>query len=134
MTSRPLVFTNGCFDLVHYGHVRLLEYCATLGRTVVGLNSDESIRRLKGPSRPISPLKSRTAVLEAIRWVDEVVVFDEETPLELIKKLSPDVLVKGGDYSEQEIVGFGLVPIRVFSLQGDFSTTKLVDRVRSGND
>lgn len=134
MRTVPTVFTNGCFDLVHIGHVRLLEYCASLGRVVVGLNSDESVRRLKGSSRPISPLESRLSVLKAIRWVDEVLVFEEDTPIRLIKMLKPDLLVKGGDYQEREVVGFGLVPVKVFPLVGGISTTQLVQRTRAGRE
>lgn len=133
MSSVQTVFTNGCFDLVHLGHIRLLEYCASLGRVVVGLNSDESIARLKGSSRPIAPLESRRSVLEAIRWVDEVVVFEEDTPVRLIESLKPDLLVKGGDYHEHEVVGYGMVPVRVFPLIDEISTTRLVQRMRDSS-
>lgn len=130
VTEGRLIFTNGCFDLMHKGHVNLLEYCASLGRVVVGLNSDQSIRRLKGPDRPIANLESRKAVLESIRWVDSVEVFDEDTPIELIKKLSPDIVVKGGDYSEAEVVGYGLAEVRVVPIVQGFSTTRLVEKIR----
>lgn len=129
MSVSPVVFTNGCFDLLHLGHIRLLEYCASRGRVVVGLNSDESVSRLKGPHRPISPLVSRKSVLESIRWVDEVVVFDEDTPINLVKALMPDLLVKGGDYNESEIVGFGLVRVEIFPLIDNYSTSNFVRKI-----
>lgn len=101
-----IVFTNGCFDLLHSGHIRLLEAASKLGdKLVVGLNSDNSIQRLKGPERPIRPLHERKLLLEALRMVDAVIPFEEDTPLELIKKIKPLVLVKGGDYTLTEVVG-----------------------------
>ena len=101
-----VVFTNGVFDLLHPGHIDVLMGARALGdQLVVGLNSDDSVRRLKGPSRPIRTAAERAYVLAALASVDAVVVFDEDTPLELIRVLRPDVLVKGGDYSEETIVG-----------------------------
>ena len=101
-----LVFTNGCFDILHVGHLRLLEAARALGdRLVVGLNSDASVRRLKGCKRPIRSEGERAEMLRALPWVDEVVVFEEDTPAELIKQLRPTVLVKGGDYQLEDIVG-----------------------------
>lgn len=100
------VFTNGCFDILHAGHIKLLREARGFGdRLIVGLNSDDSVRRLKGPTRPINCADDRKTVLEAIRYVDQVVIFEEDTPLELIRKLQPDVLVKGSDYGEGKIVG-----------------------------
>jgi len=104
--GRKVVFTNGCFDLLHAGHVELLERARTLGDfLVVGLNSDPSVRRLKGPGRPIVPLRERAEVLAAFRAVDCIVSFGEQTPARLIALLRPDVLVKGSDYRRPEIVG-----------------------------
>lgn len=101
-----IVFTNGCFDLLHSGHLSLLQAAANLGdKLVVGLNSDASIQRLKGPERPVRPLHERQQLLEALRVVDAVIPFEEDTPLELIKKITPSVLVKGGDYTLSEVVG-----------------------------
>jgi len=101
-----IVFTNGCFDVIHRGHVELLEFARSLGDVlVVGLNSDDSVRRLKGPERPVNTLMDRAVVLLAIRWVDFVIPFSEDTPERLIKELRPDVLVKGGDYELDDIVG-----------------------------
>jgi D-beta-D-heptose 7-phosphate kinase/D-beta-D-heptose 1-phosphate adenosyltransferase len=101
-----VVFTNGCFDLLHPGHVTYLEQARALGDVlIVGLNSDESIRQLKGPSRPVNTLVDRAHMLAGLRSVDLVVPFSEETPIRLISALLPDVLVKGGDYIADEIVG-----------------------------
>lgn len=101
-----VVFTNGCFDLLHYGHIHYLAEAASLGqRLVVGLNSDASIKRLKGPTRPIQTADSRLYVVAALASVDLVVLFEEDTPLALIQTLQPDVLVKGGDWKVADIVG-----------------------------
>lgn len=105
-----LVFTNGCFDILHEGHIKTLEFAKSKGdKLVVAINSDASVKRLKGENRPIKPLDQRMAVMSALKPVDFVVSFDEDTPLELIKKIKPDVLVKGQDYKESEIVGADLV-------------------------
>jgi D-beta-D-heptose 7-phosphate kinase/D-beta-D-heptose 1-phosphate adenosyltransferase len=104
--GQTIVFTNGCFDLLHPGHVRLLRQAASLGDfLVVGLNSDASVRRLKGTGRPINPASARAEVLSALEAVDAVTIFDEDTPLDLISMICPDVLVKGGDYRPEEVVG-----------------------------
>lgn len=101
-----LVFTNGCFDLLHAGHVALLAQARALGDSlVVGINSDDSVRRLKGPQRPVNSAEDRAVVLAAMEAVDWVTVFEEDTPRELIRALLPDVLVKGGDYRADEVVG-----------------------------
>jgi D-beta-D-heptose 7-phosphate kinase / D-beta-D-heptose 1-phosphate adenosyltransferase len=106
LAGQAVVFTNGCFDLLHPGHVRLLREAAGMGNfLVVGLNSDASVRRLKGPSRPLNPALARAEVLSALEAVDAVTVFEEDTPLELITAIRPDVLVKGGDYRPEQVVG-----------------------------
>jgi D-beta-D-heptose 7-phosphate kinase/D-beta-D-heptose 1-phosphate adenosyltransferase len=105
-SGERVVFTNGCFDILHIGHIRLLEQARRHGnRLIVGLNSDDSVRRLKGPLRPIIAESERAAVLAALSSVDAVVIFDESTPLQLIEAIRPDVLVKGGDYTEESVVG-----------------------------
>jgi D-beta-D-heptose 7-phosphate kinase/D-beta-D-heptose 1-phosphate adenosyltransferase len=104
--GKRIVFTNGCFDLLHIGHVRYLEEAKTLGDVlVVGVNSDTSVRKLKGPKRPILPEEERTEVLSGLGCVDYVTLFDEIDPLKLITSLRPDVLVKGGDWTKEQIVG-----------------------------
>jgi rfaE bifunctional protein nucleotidyltransferase chain/domain len=137
MKGDRIVFTNGCFDILHRGHVEYLQEAAALGdRLVIGLNSDASVRRQnKGPERPLNNEASRAKVLAALRLVDAVIIFEQDTPLELIQALGPDVLVKGGDWSEDRIVGADLVKARggsVHSLQlvAGFSTTALVDKIR----
>lgn len=139
MKGDRIVFTNGCFDILHRGHVEYLQEAAALGdRLVIGLNSDASVRRQnKGPERPLNTEESRAKVLAALRLVDAVIIFDQDTPLELIQTLGPDVLVKGGDWSEDRIVGAELVKARggsVHSLKlvDGFSTTALVDKIRRG--
>lgn len=104
--GKTIVFTNGCFDILHAGHVSYLERAGALGDfLVLGLNSDDSVRRLKGPSRPVNSQADRAVVMAALRSVDCVVIFSEDTPLELITALRPHVLVKGGDYTPETIVG-----------------------------
>ena len=130
-----LVFTNGCFDLLHPGHVDLLTRARALGdRLVVGLNSDASVRSIKGPGRPIMSQDDRAGMLRALRGVDEVVVFDEPTPTRLIAELKPDVLVKGGDWSVDQIVGADLVlawggAVHALPFLAGHSTTALVERL-----
>lgn len=131
-----VVFTNGCFDILHAGHTTYLNRAKSLGDVlVVGLNSDDSVRRLKGPSRPVNTQDDRAVVLSALRSVDYVCVFREDTPLELITAIQPDVLVKGGDYSIDTIVGADVVLGRggkVLSLpfvEGK-STTSVIERMK----
>jgi D-beta-D-heptose 7-phosphate kinase/D-beta-D-heptose 1-phosphate adenosyltransferase len=131
-----LVFTNGCFDLLHRGHVEYLERARALGDVlVVGVNSDDSVRRLKGKGRPVVPEGDRAAVVSALRSVDAVTLFDEDTPLELIAALLPNVLVKGGDYSLDGMVGRAVVEevggeVRVIPFVEGFSTTGILDRLK----
>lgn len=108
--GKKVVFTNGCFDILHRGHVDYLEKAKKLGDIlIVGLNSDESVKKIKGEKRPIVPQEDRALVLSALGYVDYVCIFDQETPEELIKKLIPDVLVKGGDWEKENIVGRKIV-------------------------
>jgi rfaE bifunctional protein nucleotidyltransferase chain/domain len=134
--GEKIVFTNGCFDLLHFGHLHYLADARDLGdRLVIGLNSAASVRRLKGPGRPINDEITRTHLLAALEMVDAVVIFEEDTPLELIKLVQPDVLVKGGDWQPEQIVGSGVVLARggkVMSLpyiQG-YSTTNIEKKIR----
>ncbi|MBN2145248.1 MAG: D-glycero-beta-D-manno-heptose 1-phosphate adenylyltransferase [Candidatus Aureabacteria bacterium] len=127
-----LVFTNGCFDILHVGHVRTLEASRTLGSfLVVGLNSDSSVRRIKGPGRPINKESDRAEMLLALKCVDAVVFFDEDTPYELIKTIRPDVLTKGGDYTKSDIIGGDMVEswggkVAVIPYVEGYSTTELI--------
>ncbi len=134
-TGMRVVFTNGCFDLLHPGHVRYLRAARRLGDVlVVAVNSDESVRRLKGPSRPLVPEADRCEVLAALEMVDYVIVFDEDTPAALIAALVPDVLVKGGDWAPDRIVGAEVVRahggvVRSLPFARGYSTTALVERI-----
>jgi rfaE bifunctional protein nucleotidyltransferase chain/domain len=133
-----IVFTNGVFDLLHRGHVEYLEEARALGdRLIVGINSDASVRRLKGPSRPIVGEEDRRALVAALACVDLAVLFEEDTPLRLIEAVQPDVLVKGGDYAVPDIVGREVVEARggrvtTIALRPGLSTSELVKRIREG--
>ena len=126
------VFTNGCFDVLHRGHIELLKYCETLGDVIVGLNSDESIRRLKGDHRPVNSQDDRKALLQAIKYVDRVIIFEEDTPYNLIKKTTPDIIVKGGDYKKEEVIGSDLCEVIIFNYLDGYSTTKTIEGITSG--
>ena len=120
-----IIFTNGCFDQIHIGHIRLLKYCHDIGSkypslagVIVGLNSDASVKRLKGKNRPMYPARYRKEVLESIRYVNGVFIFEEDTPIELILNIKPDIIVKGGDYKPEEVVGNEYAEVRIFPLMG----------------
>lgn len=136
--GKRLVFTNGCFDIIHAGHVRYLSEAAKLGDVlVVGVNSDASVRRLKGESRPVNSLGDRMEVLSALSFVDYVIPFEEDTPYELIRDIAPDIIVKGGDYLPEEVVGKDIVESRggrvvIIPLTGGRSTTSVIERIRNG--
>ncbi len=133
--GEKIVFTNGCFDLVHRGHVDYLEKASEKGdRLVLGLNTDASVKRLKGPSRPIVDQDSRAILLAAFQFVDLVVFFDEDTPYELIKILVPDVLVKGADYKVEDIVGYDVVcgkggSVETIEFVEGFSTSNIISKI-----
>lgn len=131
-----VVWTNGCFDILHVGHIRLLQYCRSVaagGAVIVGLNSDASVRRLKGPTRPVNTAEHRKETLLALRCVDEVVVFDDDTPIEAIRAWKPDVIVKGGDYVVESVVGADICSdVRIFPHVEGHSTTETLERSRRG--
>jgi D-beta-D-heptose 7-phosphate kinase/D-beta-D-heptose 1-phosphate adenosyltransferase len=139
LAGKTLVFTNGCFDILHVGHVRSLEIARKLGDVlIVGVNSDASVRRLKGAARPINTEEDRAAVLSALKSVDYTTIFDQDTPLELITELVPDVLAKGGDYTIETIVGADIVQnaggtVVVIPLVAGKSTTKIVRKIHAVN-
>lgn len=132
--NKKVVFTNGCFDIIHYGHIQYLFTAARLGDELfIGLNSDSSVKKLKGEKRPIFPVSERAEILSSFECVDVVVVFEEETPFNLISALLPDFLVKGGDYDVSEIVGRDVVEqnggrIVVVPYLGGHSTTEILKR------
>ena len=138
--GQRVVFTNGCFDLLHAGHVKVLERARRLGDVlIVGINSDRSVRGLKGPSRPIVPQADRALLLAALACVDYVTIFNEPTPLRLIARLKPRVLVKGTDWGAADIVGGQLIRrhggrvVRIPLLAG-YSTSELIARIRKGDN
>ena len=132
-----IVFTNGCFDILHLGHVDYLEKARALGnKLIVGMNTDASVQRLKGKERPIVAETSRAAVMASLQFVDAVILFDEDTPYELIDYLKPDILVKGDDYKIENIVGADVViknggTVKTIPLVAGYSTTKIVNKIKS---
>ena len=136
--NEKIVFTNGCFDILHRGHLEYLLQAAALGhRLVIGLNSDESVSRLKGPSRPVNKIDDRAFALASLRCTDLIVPFEEDTPLELIEFLQPNILVKGGDYTIESIVGAKETlqrggKVEVLSFKEGYSTTSLIDKMKNG--
>jgi len=135
--ARKIVFTNGCFDILHAGHALYLEKARAMGDILIlGLNSDASVRRLKGETRPVNNQQDRAAVLAALAAVDYVVVFDQDTPYELVNVIKPDLLVKGGDWQLQDIVGSDVVlaqggEVHSIDYLDGTSTTGIIDRIRN---
>jgi D-beta-D-heptose 7-phosphate kinase/D-beta-D-heptose 1-phosphate adenosyltransferase len=126
--QKRVVFTNGCFDILHKGHLTLLKQARSLGdKLVVGLNSDASVKRLKGHDRPFNDINTRREQLLLIPYVDDVIIFEEDTPYELIKEVQPDLIVKGGDYTVEEIVGHDLAPVHIVPTVEGYSTTKILE-------
>jgi rfaE bifunctional protein nucleotidyltransferase chain/domain len=134
--GKKIVFTNGCFDILHRGHVEYLSKAAAFGDVmVVGLNTDASVKRLKGPSRPVNDEYARAFVLAGLEFVSVVVLFDEDTPYDLIKKVQPDFLVKGSDYKPENIVGYDIVTAKggkvvTVDLVEGYSTTKTIEKMK----
>lgn len=133
--GKIIVFTNGCFDILHKGHIKLLEKAKSMGDVlVVAINSDGSVKKIKGPKRPLSPATDRALVLSAISFVDFITIFNEPDPARIIKKLNPDVLVKGGDWKKAEIVGRSYVEskggkVHSIPLAKGYSTTRLINSI-----
>ena len=132
---KKIVFTNGCFDLLHVGHIRYLSQAKKLGDfLIIGLNSDRSVKKLKGKDRPINSFEDRATLLSAINSVDLVIKFEEQTPENLIKDIAPDVLVKGGDYNIEDIVGYQIViqnggQVKTLSFYDGYSSTNYIDKI-----
>jgi D-beta-D-heptose 7-phosphate kinase/D-beta-D-heptose 1-phosphate adenosyltransferase len=132
--DRPIIFTNGCFDILHPAHISLFEYCRSLSKSdgcvIVGLNSDSSIKDIKGKTRPINDVATRVKLLSVLEYIDYIIVFDELTPLTLIKELLPNVLVKGGDYTIDTIIGKEYCKsVKIFNYIPDNSTTQIIDKI-----
>ncbi|NLL29046.1 MAG: D-glycero-beta-D-manno-heptose 1-phosphate adenylyltransferase [Bacteroidales bacterium] len=134
--KNKIVFTNGCFDIIHPGHVMYLIKAAELGnKLIIGLNTDSSVSRLKGPTRPVLQEKERALLLAAFQFIDAVCLFEEDTPYNLIKQIMPDVLVKGKDYKVEQIAGSDIVlqnggKVETIDLVDGFSTTNLIDKIK----
>jgi len=135
--GKKIVFTNGCFDIIHYGHVSYLEKAKKEGDIlVVGLNSDESVRKIKGQKRPVIDEKDRAGIVAALESVDYVTIFEEETPLALIKYILPDVLAKGGDWEEQNVVGRDIVKnikgkVAIIPFVEGKATTNIINKIKN---
>lgn len=134
--QKKIVFTNGCFDIIHRGHVEYLAKASNFGDILIlGLNSNASVRKLKGENRPVQDQNTRALILAAFSFVDFVIIFDEETPYELIKLIKPDFLVKGADYKPEEIVGFDILQsyggqVKTIELVKGHSTTNIIERLK----
>ena len=134
--NKIVVFTNGCFDLLHQGHIDLISMSSTFGDIlVIGLNSDESVKRLKGHKRPIQNVKERKNALIATGYIDKVYTFERDTPLDLILKIKPDIIVKGGDYVAEDVVGYSEVinwggKVKIVPITPGFSTTSIIGKMR----
>ena len=133
---KKIVFTNGCFDLLHVGHIRYLAQAKKLGDfLIIGLNSDSSVKELKGEDRPINSFEDRAILLSAIESVDSVIMFEEQTPENLIKDIVPDILVKGGDYNIEDIVGYQTVmqnggQVKTLSFYDGYSSTNYINKIK----
>ena len=138
--GKKIIFTNGCFDLIHKGHISYLEEAKGLGNfLIIGLNSDASVERLKGQTRPLKSIENRAAVLAGLASVDMVVVFEEDTPLKLIERLNPDVLVKGGDYTIADIVGADFVlkqggEVKVIDFLPGYSSSQIIQKMEQSKN
>ena len=129
-----VIFTNGCFDILHRMHVELFQFCKSKGdKVIVGLNSDSSVKNLKGEGRPIFTQDDRKFMLESLDCVDEVIIFDEDTPFELIKKIKPDYIVKGGDYKPEEVAGNTISKVIIFNYDENYSTTKTLSKLQNSS-
>ena len=137
LLSKSIVFTNGCFDILHYGHFKLIEQAASLGDVlIVGVNSDESVKKLKGTNRPLIPETERAYALASLHFVSQVVIFKEETPQMLIEEIIPNVLVKGGDYTIEQVVGADFVAIHggrveIIPYVEGFSTSSIIEKIQT---
>ncbi|MCD6221226.1 D-glycero-beta-D-manno-heptose 1-phosphate adenylyltransferase [bacterium] len=134
--GKKIVFTNGCFDILHSGHIKLLKKAKELGDVLIlGINKDKSIKKIKGKDRPIMDEKQRIEIISAIEFVDYVVPFGDITPEKLIKRIKPDIIVKGGDYKKNEVIGKDIVEkyggkVYIFPLVKNISTTKIIKKIK----
>jgi len=135
--NKKIIFTNGCFDILHLGHIDYLSKAKDFGDLlIIGLNTDSSVTRIKGNNRPVTNEKSRAMILSSLRFVDAVVLFDEDTPYDLIKKVQPDILIKGSDYKTEDIVGFDIVnakggEVNTIDFLDGYSTSLILEKIKS---
>ena len=133
--NQGIVWTNGVFDILHTGHLELLRYANTLGKKlIVGINSDASVKKLKGETRPINSAEVRKKSLETLPWVDEVIIFDDDTPLKLIETIQPNIIVKGGDYTIETVVGHEIADVVIFPTIKGHSTTEIIDKMKANHE
>ena len=133
--NQGIVWTNGVFDILHTGHLELLRYANTLGKKlIVGINSDTSVKKLKGETRPINSAEVRKKSLETLPWVDEVIIFDDDTPLRLIETIQPNIIVKGGDYTIETVVGHEITDVVIFPTIKGHSTTEIIDKMKANHE
>jgi D-beta-D-heptose 7-phosphate kinase/D-beta-D-heptose 1-phosphate adenosyltransferase len=129
--KRIVVFTNGCYDLLHCGHLRTFQYARSIGNhVVVGINSDASVRAIKGSNRPIIGQSERKEIVESIRYVDEVILFDELTPLRLVEAIKPDIIIKGEDWKDKQVIGSHIAEVKFVPILKNYSTTEIIERIR----
>ena len=132
--GEKLVFTNGCFDILHQGHIDYLSKAKDLGsKLIIGLNSDSSVKMNKGKNRPHNPFEIRKKNLLKLGFVDQVIRFNSKTPLNLIKKIKPDIVVKGGDYKKNNVVGNKISEVKIFKILNDYSSTSLINKINKSN-
>lgn len=138
LQSKKIIFTNGCFDIIHAGHIHTLTAAADFkGKLIVALNTDASVRRIKESNRPLQDENTRALVMASFSFTDAVILFDEDTPLECIKTVQPDILVKGGDYRKEDVVGYNEMKgwggkVEIISYIEGFSTTRIEDKIKKG--
>lgn len=134
--GEKIIFSNGCFDIIHPGHMEYLSKARDMGtKLIIGLNSDDSVQRLKGENRPVMNQNNRALMLACMHFIDAVIIFDEETPYELIKSIQPDILVKGADYNPEDIAGYDIVmdkggSVKTIDLTEGFSTTAMIQKIK----
>lgn len=133
-SGKVVVFTNGCFDILHCGHLRTFQYSRSIGNhVIVGINSDSSVQQLKGKGRPIIGQSERKEMVESIRYVDEAIIFNELTPLRLVEEIKPDIIVKGEDWKNKQVIGSHIAEVKLVPIFHRYSTTGIIEKIRRNN-
>ena len=131
VSKRTVAFANGCFDILHCGHLRIFQYARSISDfVVVGVNSDWSVQQLKGHNRPIIGQSERKEIIESIRYVDEVILFNELTPLRLIEEIKPDFIIKGADWEGKQVIGSHIAEVKFVPIIAHYSTTKIINKIK----